>query len=66
MSHTQERIYSRFVGFRAPDDFSLRFERFSQSVGRSRSQVARYLIAQCLSAYEADPDALAKIRQEIL
>lgn len=66
MTATQTRIYNEFIGFRAPDDFSVRFERFSQSVGRSRSQVARYLIAQCLSAYEADPEALAKIRQEIL
>jgi predicted DNA-binding protein len=66
MNQTQERIYNQYVGFRAPDDFSLRFERFSKSVGRSKSQVCRYLIAQCLSAYETDKDAIAKIRQEIL
>jgi predicted DNA-binding protein len=61
-----ERIYRRLVAFRAPDEFSLRLDRFSESVGRSRSQVARYLIAQCLSAYEGDKDAIMKIRQEIL
>lgn len=66
MSQTQEQIYNRFIGFRSPDDFSLRFERFSKSVGRSKSQVCRYLIAHCLTAYEADKDAIAKIRQEIL
>jgi hypothetical protein len=66
MNLTKERIYNRFVGFRAPGDFSLRFERFSKTVGRSKSQVCRYLIATCLSAYEGDKDAIAKIRQAIL
>jgi predicted DNA-binding protein len=66
MNPTHGRIYNQFVGFRAPDDFSQRFSRFSKSVGRSKSQVCRYLIAQCLIAYEADKDAIAKIRQEIL
>jgi hypothetical protein len=66
MTQTHEQIYNRFIGFRSPDDFSQRFERFSKSVGRSKSQVCRYLLSQCLSAYEADNDAIAKIRQEIL
>ena len=66
MKDPEERIYRRLVAFRAPDEFSLRLDRFSQSVGRSRSQVARYLISQCLSAYEGDKDAILKIRQEIL
>jgi hypothetical protein len=66
MTQPQEHIYSHFVGFRAPSDFKLRFERFSTTVGRSKSQVCRYLIAQCLSAYETDKDAIAKIRQEII
>ena len=66
MNQLQEPIYNAFVGFRAPDDFIGRFNRFSRRVGRNRSAVARYLIAQCLNAYEADTDAIAKIRQDIL
>ena len=66
MKEQQERIYRRLIGFRAPDEFALRLDRFSQSVGRSRSQVARYLIGQCLSAYEGDEGAILKIRQGIL
>jgi predicted DNA-binding protein len=62
----EERIYRRLVAFKAPDEFALRLDRFSQNVGRSRSQVARYLIGQCLSAYEGDKDAIMKIRQGIL
>jgi predicted transcriptional regulator len=66
MNHSQDNIYNAFIGFRAPDDFLARFHQFSHSVGRSRSAVARYLIAQCLTSYEADKVAIAKIRQEIL
>ena len=66
MNQTQDNIYNRFVGFRAPEDFLTRFELFSKQVGRSKSQVCRYFLAQCLTAYEADKDAIAKIRQEIL
>jgi hypothetical protein len=66
MNQTQDNIYNRFLGMRAPQDFVQRFELFSKQVGRSKSQVCRYFLAQCLSAYEADKDAIAKIRQEIL
>lgn len=66
MSEQQENIYSAFIGFRAPDDFLERFYLFSENVGRSRSAVARYLIAKCLTSYESDKVAIAKIRQEIL
>jgi hypothetical protein len=66
MSEPQEHVYSAFIGFRAPDDFLGRFLQFSETVGRSRSAVARYLIAQCLSAYEGDAIAISKIRQAIL
>lgn len=68
MTHnqTQEHIYNKFLGIRAPQDFVARFELFSKQVGRSKSQVCRYFLAQCLSAYETDKDAMAKIRQEIL
>jgi predicted DNA-binding protein len=66
MKEPDERIYRRLVAFRAPDEFALRLDRFSHNVGRSRSQVARYLIGQCLSAYEGDKDAIMKIRHEIL
>jgi predicted DNA-binding protein len=66
MKEPDERIYRRLVAFRAPDEFALRLDQFSQSVGRSRSQVARFLIGQCLNAYEGDKDAIMKIRQDIL
>ena len=68
MTETEEpeHIYNSFIAFRASNDFFERFQRFSKDVGRNKSVVARYLIAQCLSAYEADKDAIAKIRQEIL
>ena len=66
MNQTQDNIYNRFLGIRVPEDFGNRFELFSKQVGRSKSQVCRYFLAQCLSAYEADKDAIAKIRQEIL
>lgn len=66
MKEPEERIYRRLVAFRAPDEFAFRLDRFSKDVGRSRSQVARYLIGQCLSAYEGDKDAILKIRQAIL
>ncbi len=66
MNEQQENIYNAFIGFRAPDDFLARFHQFSHNVGRSRSAVARYLIAKCLTSYETDKVAIAKIRQEIL
>jgi hypothetical protein len=61
MNQSGEQIYSAFIGFKAPADFQ-----FSANVGRSRSAVARHLIAKCLSSYENDQVAIAKIRQEIL
>jgi hypothetical protein len=66
MNEQRQSIYNAFIGFRAPNDFLVRFHQFSHSVGRSRSAVARYLIAQCLASYEADKSAIAKIQQEIL
>jgi hypothetical protein len=66
MNDLNEPIYNAFIGFRAPDDFLERFLLFTNNVGRSRSAVARHLIASCLKAYENDLVAIAKIRQEIL
>jgi hypothetical protein len=66
MNRSTEHIYNAFIGFKAPEDFLNRFARFSANVGRSRSAVARHLIARCLSSYENDKVAIAKIRQEIL
>lgn len=66
MSHSGEQIYNAFIGFKAPEDFLVRFSQFSANVGRSRSAVARHLLAKCLSSYESDKVAIAKIRQEIL
>jgi len=61
-----EHIYNAFIGFKAPGDFVERLSSFSANVGRSRSAVARHLIAKCLTSYENDKVAIAKIRQEIL
>ena len=66
MNQTQDNIYNRFLGIRVPEDFLTRLELFSRQVGRTKSQVCRYFLSQCLSAYETDKDAIAKIRQEIL
>jgi hypothetical protein len=66
MTEPNHRIYNSFVGFRAPDDFLIRFEHFSRMIGRRKSDVARYLLAQCMTSYESDTDAIAKIRQAII
>ena len=66
MNQSGEHIYNAFIGVKAPEDFLDRFAQFSTNVGRSRSAVARHLIAKCLNAYESDKVAIAKIRQEIL
>ena len=61
----EEHIYNSFIAFRAPKDFIDRFQQFSRDVGRNKSAVARYLIAECMNAYEAKKDAITKIRQEL-
>jgi hypothetical protein len=66
MNPSHDNIFNAFIGFKAPEDFLERFVQFSTNVGRSRSAVARYLIAKCLTSYESDEVAIAKIRQEIL
>jgi predicted DNA-binding protein len=66
MNQPEQHIYNAFIAFRAPDDFLERFQQFSANVGRNRSAVARHLIAKCLTSYENDKVAIAKIRQEIL
>jgi predicted DNA-binding protein len=60
-----ERIYSRFVGFRASEDLNSRLDRFSAALTRRKSDVIRFLLLSCLNAYEGDPDAIAKLRQEL-
>lgn len=66
MNESTDFTYNTLIGFKAPDDFVARFNRFSRNVGRNRSAVARYLIGQCLNAYENDQAALNRIRNEIL
>lgn len=66
MNQSRDNVYNAFIGFKAPEDFLERFVQFSANVGRSRSAVARYLLAKCLTSYEADKVAIAKIRQEIV
>jgi hypothetical protein len=66
MTTTDQRIYNGYIGFRTPDDFLIRFETFSKTIGRNRSQVARYFLSECLSAYEGDAAAVTKIRQAII
>jgi hypothetical protein len=58
-------VYDKFIGFRASADLHARLARFSSALGRHQSDVIRYLLINCLSAYEADRDAIAKIRQEL-
>jgi hypothetical protein len=58
-------VYPRIVGFRASEHLDIRLRRFSSAVGRHRSDVIRYLLISCLNAYEANTDAIAKIRQEL-
>ena len=65
MTSTRDRIYSSFVGFRAPPDFDDRLKRFSNAVGRRKSDVIRYLIGRWLSAYEADSGAIEKIKRDL-
>lgn len=59
------RIYNAVIAFRASSDFNERFEAFVASIGRGRSAIARYLLAQCMTAYESDHEAIMKIRQSI-
>ena len=65
MNHTEEHIYNSFIAFRASTDFLERFQRFSKDVGRNKSAVARYLLGECMNAYEGNKEALTKIRQEL-
>jgi hypothetical protein len=58
-------VYDKVIGFRAPADLHARLARFSSALGRHQSDVIRYLLISCLSAYEADKGAIAKIRQEL-
>jgi hypothetical protein len=44
---------------------SFRLDRFSGALTRRKGDVIRYLLLSCLNAYEGDPDAIAKIRQEL-
>jgi predicted transcriptional regulator len=65
MSTGPFRVYKKFVGFRASDDLHARLAQFSNALGRHQSDVMRYLLVSCLNAYEADKDAIAKIRQDL-
>lgn len=58
-------VYTRLVGFRTTDELDRRLRRFSIVLGRRRSDVIRYLLVSCLNAYEANSDAIAKIREEL-
>ena len=65
MTSQSAKVYNRIIGFRASEDFEARLERFSHVLGRQKSDVVRYLLVSCLNAYEADRDAIAKIRQAL-
>jgi len=65
MNNPTLHVYSRFIGFRAQDELHTRLQRFSGLLGRHKSDVIRYMLLNCLNAYEADKDAIAKIRQEL-
>jgi len=65
MSTESIRVYEKVVAFRVSNDLSARLTQFSQAIGRQKSDVIRHLLTSCLSAYEADVGAIAKIRQEM-
>jgi predicted transcriptional regulator len=65
MSTGPIRVYKKFVGFRASDDLHARLAQFSNALGRHQSDVIRYLLTSCLTAYEADRSAIEKIKQEL-
>ena len=63
MTSRSANVYNKVIGFRVSEDVEVRLERFSRALGRQRSDVIRYLLVSCLNAYEANGDAIAKIRQ---
>jgi len=65
MTTEQTPIYTRFVGFRADEVLHQRLVGFSKRLGRRKSDVVRYLLLNCLNAYERDNEAIAKMRQEM-
>jgi len=65
MTPAPTSIYTKFVGFRTDSHFHDRLEGFSQTLGRRKSDVVRFLLINCLNAYEGDREAIAKIRQEM-
>ena len=65
MTSQSVNVYNKVIGFRASGDLEVRLERFSRVLGRQKSDVVRYLLVSCLNAYEADRDAIAKIRQAL-
>ena len=65
MNYEPVKTYPDYIGFRASQDLNARLNRFSRALGRRKSDVIRYLLVGCLKAYEADKDAIAKIKQEL-
>lgn len=65
MSRDRTVIYGRYVAFKATDDLVERLDRFSRALGRKRSDVVRFLLAQLLNAYAADPKAIQKLREQM-
>jgi predicted DNA-binding protein len=65
MTQPSNNIYNSFVGFRASRDLHHRLDRFSEVVGRRKSDVLRFLLVRCLNAYESDAKAIDRIKQEL-
>jgi predicted DNA-binding protein len=65
MSDRTFHVYKKLVAFRASDELHARLAQFSKALGRRQSDVIRYLLISCLNAYEADKNAIAKIRQDL-
>lgn len=65
MNQSQSSVYTHFVGFRTDDRLHDRLQGFSAVLGRRKSDVVRYLLVNCLNAYEGDREAIAKIKQEM-
>ena len=65
MTTRPNHIYTHNVCFRSTPELNTRLARFSATLGYDKSHVIRYLLTQCLRAYEADAEAVARIKEEL-
>ena len=60
-----QNVYTEFVAIRVDREFKERLKNFAKSVGRSQSDVVRFLLSQCLNSYENNKQAISRIRHEM-